>query len=174
MSVPTVIPDLGIDGDDAKALLESPSPINPPSDAGRFVYEGRIGDVRLKHEPSLALLLRQVLAIGIHETSGNTNPFFPAPNTFHIRLEGDDVAVWSDENPGNVLSAGRDIDAEYFAREDAKVARAEAAAIANDPNPETVDDNEADEEDTDTDPADNSARAASGTRTGRTSAKAKD
>lgn len=167
MSVPTEIPDLAITSGDAQELLESPAPIHPWGNVGGFVYEGRPFSGQLKNEPSLANFLRQAMAIGIHETAGNTNPWH-GPNTFHVRLEGDNVAVWSDENPGPTpLSASRNIDAEYYAREDAKANAANAAPVIAeasdasdvDEEPELVDDDE--EEDDEADTAKDSASKAS-------------
>lgn len=97
---PTPIPDLGIDAATAATIIISEDDEESGSVSESFTYSGRNTSVRLYHKPKTALFARQALTLLERESYGNTNPFHGAPNTFHVRLDGDNVAVWSDENPG--------------------------------------------------------------------------
>lgn len=101
MTIPTSIPDLGFDGLDAVTLLgqsgglENSSQYEPVLyDVLPYVFSGQA-----YNKPKTAEFARQALAVLLHESYGNTNPWHEA-NVYHVAVDGDNVVAWSDKNPG--------------------------------------------------------------------------
>ncbi len=93
------VPDLGIDAKAAEGILNTPYLDHHAF--GPMFYSRQIDFSGMgEHSPALALFVRQAMTFIFHASNSNTNPWNPAVNAFHIRIDGDNVVAWADENNG--------------------------------------------------------------------------